>query len=116
MLQGAEIIFNPNSCGGMKPRLKELSVRAMENMVGVAMANPPAEGMGRSCAFSPMVWGENGEVLDNTMIVAEEYYEGIVYANLIWTRLEIVVKEKIWENFGSQRLIRIGEAIEIDSE
>ena len=85
-------------------------------MVGVAMANPPAEGMGRSCAFSPMVWGENGEVLDNTMIVAEEYYEGIVYANLIWTRLEIVVKEKIWENFGSQRLIRIGEAIEIDSE
>ena len=45
MLQGAEIIFNPNSCGGMKPRLKELSVRAMENMVGVAMANPPAEGM-----------------------------------------------------------------------
>ena len=43
----------------------------MENMVGVAMANPPAEGMGRFCAFSPMVWGENGEVLDNTMIVAE---------------------------------------------
>ena len=36
--------------------------------------------------------------------------------NLIWTRLEIIVKEKIWENFGSQRLIRIGEAIEIDSE
>lgn len=80
MLQGAEIIFNPNCCGGMEPRLKELSVRAMENMVGVAMANPPAEGMGRSCAFSPMVWGENGDVLDNTMIVAEEYYEGIVYA------------------------------------
>ena len=71
MLQGAEIIFNPNNCGGMEPRLKELSVRAMENMVGVAMANPPAPGMGRSAAFNPMVWGENGEVLDNTIIVAE---------------------------------------------
>ena len=80
MLQGAEIIFNPNCCGGMEPRLKELSVRAMENMVGVAMANPPALGMGRSAAFNPMVWGENGEVLDNTMIVAEESFEGIVYA------------------------------------
>ena len=80
MLLGAEIIFNPNSCGGMEPRLKELSVRAMENMVGVAMANPPAPGMGRSAAFNPMVWGENGEVLDNTIIVAEEFFEGIVYA------------------------------------
>ena len=80
MLQGAEIIFNPNSCGGMEPRLKELSVRAMENMVGVAMANPPAPGMGRSAAFNPMVWGKNGEVLDNTIIVAEEFFEGIVYA------------------------------------
>ena len=80
MLQGAEIIFNPNCCGGMEPRLKELSVRAMENMVGVAMANPPAPGMGRSAAFNPMVWGENGEVLDNTIIVAEEFFEGIVYA------------------------------------
>ena len=47
----------------MEPRLKELSVRAMEDIVGVAMENPPAEGMGCSCAFSPMVWGENGEVL-----------------------------------------------------
>ena len=80
MLQGAEIIFNPNCCGGMEPRLKELSVRAMENMVGVAMANPPAPGMGRSAAFNPMVWDENGEVLDNTIIVAEEFFEGIVYA------------------------------------
>ncbi len=50
---------------------KELSVRAMENMVGVAMANPPAEGMGRSFVHL-VLWsgGENGEVLDNTMIVA----------------------------------------------
>lgn len=93
MLQGAEIIFNPNCCGGMEPRLKELSVRAMENMVGVAMANPPAPGMGRSAAFNPMVWGENGEVLDNTIIVAEEFFEGIVYAEF-----DIDVIRKYCEN------------------
>ncbi|MEI3322962.1 MAG: carbon-nitrogen hydrolase family protein [Eubacterium sp.] len=80
MLQGAEIIFNPNCCGGMKPRLRELSVRAMENMVGIVMANPPAPGMGCSAVFSPMVWGENGEVLENIITVADESYEGIIYA------------------------------------
>lgn len=80
MLQGAEIIFNPNCCGGMKPRLRELSVRAMENMVGMVMANPPAPGMGCSAVFSPMVWGENGEVLENIITVADESYEGIIYA------------------------------------
>ena len=95
MLQGAEIIFNPNCCGGMEPRLKELSVRAMENMVGVAMANPPAPGMGRSAAFNPMVWDENGEVLDNTIIVAEEFFEGIVYAEFDIDVIRSIVRMKI---------------------
>lgn len=97
MLQGAEIIFNPNCCGGMEPRLKELSVRAMENMVGVAMANPPAPGMGRSAAFNPMVWDENGEVLDNTIIVAEEFFEGIVYAEF---DIDVIRKYRENEDLG----------------
>lgn len=100
MLQGAEIIFNPNNCGGMEPRLKELSVRAMENMVGVAMANPPAPGMGRSAAFNPMVWGENGEVLDNTIIVAEEFFEGIVYAEF---DIDVIRKYRENEDLGKFR-------------
>lgn len=100
MLQGAEIIFNPNCCGGMEPRLKELSVRAMENMVGVAMANPPAPGMGRSAAFNPMVWGENGEVLDNTIIVAEEFFEGIVYAEF---DIDVIRKYRENEELGKFR-------------
>ena len=100
MLLGAEIIFNPNCCGGMEPRLKELSVRAMENMVGVAMANPPAPGMGRSAAFNPMVWGENGEVLDNTIIVAEEFYEGIVYAEF---DIDVIRKYRENEDLGKFR-------------
>ena len=100
MLQGAEIIFNPNCCGGMEPRLKELSVRAMENMVGVAMANPPAPGMGRSAAFNPMVWDENGEVLDNTIIVAEEFFEGIVYAEF---DIDVIRKYRGNEDLGKFR-------------
>ena len=100
MLQGAEIIFNPNCCGGMEPRLKELSVRAMENMVGVAMANPPAPGMRRSAAFNPMVWGENGEVLDNTIIVAEEFFEGIVYAEF---DIDVIRKYRENEDLGKFR-------------
>ncbi len=79
MLNGAELILLPNSCGGMPPRLKELSVRAMENMVAVAMANPPAPGMGNSCAFSPMVWSEEGTPLDNTVFVGGELEETIYY-------------------------------------
>ncbi len=45
MLQGAEIIFNQTVAVAWSHDKKELSVRAMENMVGVAMANPPAPGM-----------------------------------------------------------------------
>lgn len=100
MLQGAEIIFNPNCCGGMEPRLRELSVRAMENMVGIAMANPPAPGMGRSCACNPMVWGENGEVLDNTIIVADEFYEGLVYVEF---DMDEIRKYREREDLGKYR-------------
>lgn len=77
MLNGAELIMHPNCCGGMAPRLKELSVRAMENMVGIAMANPPAQGMGNSCAFSPVVWTKEG--MDNTIFVGKELEEAIYY-------------------------------------
>ncbi len=80
MLQGAELILMPNDCDGMKPRLQELSVEAMQNMVGIAMANPPGEYAGNSCAFHPMVWDKNGRIIDNTIIIAEALYDGIVYA------------------------------------
>lgn len=81
MLSGAEFIMHPNCCGGMPPRLRELSVRAMENMVAIAMANPPAQYMGNSCAYTPMVWGPNGEILENTLFVAPEREEGIFYVD-----------------------------------
>jgi predicted amidohydrolase len=80
MLQGAEIILVPNDCQSMKPRLQELSVRAMENMVGIAMANPPGKNAGCSCAYSPIVWDKEGIPVDNTIVIADEMEEGIIPA------------------------------------
>ena len=60
MLNGAEIILVPNACDMNPARLSQLSTRAMENMVGVAMANYPSDpsldrqGWGQSCAFDPV--------------------------------------------------------------
>lgn len=77
MLQGAELILVPNDCDCMRPfRLRELSVEAMQNMVGIAMANPPGPQAGCSSAFVPMVWGQQ----ENCIVVADALFEGLVYA------------------------------------
>ncbi|MCM1335380.1 MAG: carbon-nitrogen hydrolase family protein [Bacteroides sp.] len=79
-LQGAELILVPNDCPDQKPfRLRELSVEAMQNMVGIAMTNPPFQnetGGGCSCAYSPICWGRE----DNAILIADETTEGIFYA------------------------------------
>lgn len=80
MMKGAEIILVPNDCGSMKPRLCALSTRAYENMVGVAMANPNGENAGNSCAFSPICWDENGNCVDNVILMADDLTEGLFYA------------------------------------
>ncbi len=80
MLKGAEIILVPNDCGAMKPRLCALSTRAYENMVGVAMANPNGENAGNSCAFSPICWDENGNCVDNILLLADDLPQGLFYA------------------------------------
>lgn len=76
MLQGAELILVPNDCDNMRPRLRELSVRAIENMTGIAMANPPGPGAGRSCAYSPVAWDRD----DNTILLGDERTEEIYLA------------------------------------
>lgn len=80
MLKGAEIILIPNDCGAMKPRLCALSTRAYENMVGIAMANPNGENAGNSCAFSPICWDEDGNCVDNVLLMADDATEGLYYA------------------------------------
>ncbi|HWT74999.1 MAG TPA: carbon-nitrogen hydrolase family protein [Mobilitalea sp.] len=81
MLKGAEIILVPNDCETMKPRLQALSTRAYENMVGVAMANPPGENAGCSCAFSPITWDRDGRPIDNALLIADEMTEGVYIAS-----------------------------------
>jgi predicted amidohydrolase len=81
MLKGAEIILVPNDCGSMEPRLRTLSTRAYENMVGVAMANPPGINAGYSCAYSPITWDDKGIPIDNTIAISDSTTEGILYAN-----------------------------------
>lgn len=80
MLKGAELLLVPNDCGAMKPRLCALSTRAYENMVGVVMANPNGENAGNSCAFSPICWDENGDCVDNVLLMADALTEGLFYA------------------------------------
>lgn len=80
MMQGAELILVPNDCDCVRPfRLRELSVEAMQNMVGIAMANPPGKNSGCSCAFHPMVWGHQ----ENSIIVADEELIDLVWS---WDR------------------------------
>ena len=81
MLKGAEIILVPNDCGSMRPRIQALSTRAYENMVGIAMANANGENAGCSCAYSPICWDKNGICLDNTITLADEMTEGLLYAD-----------------------------------
>ena len=80
MLKGAEIILVPNDCVSMRPRLQALSTRAYENMCGVAMANPNGKNAGNSCAYSPVCWDDNGECVDNTLLLADAETEGLFYA------------------------------------
>lgn len=103
MLQGAEIILVPNDCCSMKPRLQELSVRAMENMVGVAMANPPGEDAGFSCAFSPIVWDKDGNVVENTIIISDEVTEGLVYADF---DIDAIREHRRREDLGKYRKVK----------
>jgi predicted amidohydrolase len=100
MLQGAELILVPNDCGGMKPRLQELSVEAMQNMVGIAMANPPGKDAGNSCAFYPMVWDKNGNIIDNTIVIADPLFDGIVYAVF---DMETIREHREREDLGKYR-------------
>ncbi|GFZ31650.1 hydrolase [Clostridium zeae] len=80
MLKGAELILVPNDCESMKPRIQALSTRAYENMVGVAMSNPPRKNAGCSCAFSPITWDEDGIPIDNIITLADAETEDVFLA------------------------------------
>lgn len=98
MLKGAEIILIPNACDMNSLRINQLSTRAFENMVGVAMANYPGKGWGGSCAFSPVVFDENGNCLDNTIVKADDMSEDILIAEFDMNRIRAYRKRETWGN------------------
>lgn len=81
MMKGAEIILVPNDCTTMEPRLQVLSTRAYENMVAIAMANPPGDNAGCSCAYSPIIWDREGNAIENTIMRADAKTQGIFLAD-----------------------------------
>ncbi|MBC1630807.1 carbon-nitrogen hydrolase family protein [Listeria welshimeri] len=98
MLKGAEIILVPNACDMNPPRLNQLNSRAFENMVGVAMANYPGEKWGRSTAFSPIVFDENGDYRDNTIIETDDVSEGVFIAEFNLDEIRNYRENETWGN------------------
>jgi N-carbamoylputrescine amidase len=71
MLAGAEIILTPNACDMNVNRLTQFRSRAMENMVGVAMANYAGPGWGHSVAFDGIAFAA-GSARDMLVVEAGE--------------------------------------------
>lgn len=98
MLKGAEIILVPNACDMNPARINQLSTRAFENMVGVAMANYPGEKWGNSCAYSPIVFDESGNYIDNNIVKANSLEEGIIVAEFDLDKIRDYRRNETWGN------------------
>lgn len=98
MLKGAELILVPNACGMNPARLNQLSTRAFENMVGVAMANYPGPRHGQSCAFSPIVFNPEGGYVDNTLLMADDVTEDIFMVPFDMAAIRDYRRREVWGN------------------
>lgn len=96
MLKGAEIILVPNACDMNPARLQQLSTRAFENMVGIAMANYPAKKWGASCAFSPVVFDKDGNYADNTIVLQKDVTEKIILAEFDMDKIRDYRRREVW--------------------
>lgn len=98
MLNGAEIILVPNASDMNPARLNQLSTRAFENMVGVAMANYPGKLHGQSCAYGPVVFTKEGDWVDNTLAMAGHTAETICMAEFDLGELREYRSRECWGN------------------
>ena len=98
MLNGAEILLTPNACPLEMHRLAQFRTRAYENMVGVAMTNYAApQENGHSVAYSPVVFGEAGNSLDNCLVEAGEE-EGVYLAEFDLDAIRDFRRREVWGN------------------
>jgi predicted amidohydrolase len=89
MLKGAELILTPNACTLDEKMLNQFQTRAVENAVGVAMANyaSPTKN-GYSCAFDA-----NGD-----KILVAEGNEGVYIAEFDLDKIRAYRQKTIWGN------------------
>ncbi len=96
MLKGAEIILTPNACDLEINRLAQFRTRAVENMVGVAMANYAGNHWGQSVAYDPVAYVD-GQSRDTVLVEADES-EGIFYARFDLDRIRDYRARETWGN------------------
>jgi len=98
MLKGAEIILTPNACELEANRIGQFRARAMENMIGVAMANyATPQANGHSVAFSPVCFGADERSLDPLVIEAGES-EGVYLAEFDLDKIRTWRQNEAWGN------------------
>jgi predicted amidohydrolase len=103
MLQGAELILVPNACDMELNRIAQLRTRAMENMVGVALANystPP--GNGHSIAFDPIAFVGGTEQVDgvsrDSLVIEAGEAEGVYLARFDLDAIREYRRIESWGN------------------
>jgi predicted amidohydrolase len=98
MVKGAEIILTPNACDLEVNRLAQFRTRALENMVGVAMANYAApHDNGHSVAYDCIGFTEDERSRD-TLIVEAGEQEGVFIAEFDMDRLREYRRRETWGN------------------
>ena len=97
MLKGAEIILIPNACEMERHRKAQLQTRAMENMVGVALANYAApQDNGHSMAFDPIAFDKNGS--RDTLVIEAGEAEGVYLAPFDLNAIRGYRQRETWGN------------------
>lgn len=98
MLKGAEIILVPNACDMNPARINQLATRAFENMIGIAMTNYPGKKWGNSCAYSPVVFDDDGNYVDNKIISTNDIQEEILISEFDLDSIRNYRKIETWGN------------------
>lgn len=98
MLKGAEIVLVPNACDMNKARLSQISTRAFENMIGIAMANYPKNGWGQSCAYSPIVFDDNGNYVENEIFKSSDLEQDIFIVDFDIDKIRKYREQETWGN------------------
>lgn len=96
MLKGAEIILTPNACDMEPHRLMQFQTRAMENMLGVAMANYAGPRWGHSVAYDPVAFDKQGS--RNTLVIEAGESEGIYLASFDMDQIRDYRRRETWGN------------------